>query len=70
MHTIFTKNDKIFCFGRNDHGQLGLGHNIDQYQPVMLMQQIDIKQIVCGGTHSIILKNNNDILIFPMQFTR
>jgi alpha-tubulin suppressor-like RCC1 family protein len=57
-------NKKIFVFGSNDSGQLGLGHNKHQNQPILLMQDESIQQIVCGDFHSMILKKNGDLFVF------
>ena len=46
----------MLVFGFNDYGQLGLGHNISQNKPQILMQGIAIRQIACGNDHTIILK--------------
>ena len=51
-------------FGHNNYGQLGLGHNDDQNKPQTLMQGIPIRQIACGDYHTVILQDNNDVLVF------
>ena len=48
----------------NKYGQLGLGHNDNQNKPQILMQGIAIRQIACGEHHTIILQENNDVLVF------
>ena len=56
MHTIMVKNnDDVVVFGRNYCGQLGLGHNIDQNIPILMMHGIPIRQIACGYEHTVIL---------------
>ena len=44
--------------------KLGLGHNESQNKPITLMQGIPIRQIACGCHHTIILQENNDVLVF------
>ena len=57
MHTVLLKeNNDVIVFGRNDDGQLGLGHNKSQNKPVTLMQRIPIRQIACGWGHTVILQ--------------
>ena len=64
-HTVILQDDNdVLVFGRNDHGQLGLGHNDDQNKPITLMQGIPIRQIACGAYHTVILQDNNDVLVF------
>ena len=46
---ILKENSKVFVFGWNHDGQLGLGHNNDINKPTLLMG--DVKQ----------LQNNNQI---------
>jgi len=47
---------------------LGLGHNDDQYTPVLLMQGIIIRQIACGMHHTIVLQENNNVVVFGDNF--
>ena len=66
-HTIFMTgklNKKIFVFGNNEYGQLGLGNHENQNKPVLLMQDESIQQIICGGHQSMILKKNGELLVF------
>ena len=45
-------------------GQLGLGHNDNINVPTLLMNDKTIKNIICGTYHTIIYKDNGDILVF------
>jgi alpha-tubulin suppressor-like RCC1 family protein len=54
----------VLVFGRNYEGEIGLGHNKDQNEPQLLMHGEQIRQIACGGWHTIILKANHDVLVF------
>jgi len=60
---ILKKNGEVLVFGGNDHGQLGLGHNIDQNKPVLLMKDELIKKICCGERHSMILTKDAQLLV-------
>ena len=65
-HTILVNcNNNVLVFGSNLYGQLGLNDGNDNYnKPVVLMQEISIRQIACGGNYSIILTDNNNVLVF------
>ena len=51
-------------FGDNSRGQLGLDNYAHQNKPIVLMHDKQIREIVCGTNHTIILKENNDVLVF------
>lgn len=64
MHTIMVKNDNdVVAFGRNDYGQLGLGHNNVRDEPTLLIKGIFVQQIACGYIHTVILEENGDVLV-------
>ena len=49
-HTITLSNDKdLYSFGKNDCGQLGLGHNYNVSIPSCIPNLPKIKQVSCGG---------------------
>jgi len=70
MHTVMVKkNNDVLVFGANYYGQLGLGHNNDQNNP----QNIDAEKypyakIACGIRHTVILQDNNDVLVFGANY--
>ena len=50
------KNNKIYCWGRNNRGQLGLGDNITRKEFVEFKIEGNlspIKQIICGAISHI-----------------
>src|SRR5579864_3758564 len=51
-HTILL-SDKIYVWGQNDNGQLGLGHEKNVTSPTELILPMDIKSISCGWYHNI-----------------
>ena len=53
-HTILL-SDKIYVWGQNDNGQLGLGHEKNVTSPTELILPMDIKSISCGWYHNIAL---------------
>ena len=57
------KEGKIYCFGWNLSGQLGIGNKEKQNKPVDLMERKEIKEIACGEEHTMILKTNGDLLV-------
>ena len=63
-HNIFVFDNKVYSFGYNYSGQLGLKHNHHRNIPTFLMDGQDIKSICCGIYHSMILKNNGDLMVF------
>jgi len=56
MHTVLANENKIYVFGNNDYGQLGLGHYISQNTPQLLVLDQEVSQIASGALHTIILK--------------
>jgi len=63
-HNIFVFDNKVYVFGKNSHGQLGLKDNQHRNIPTFLMDGQDVKSICCGINHSMILKNNGDLMVF------
>jgi alpha-tubulin suppressor-like RCC1 family protein len=65
-HTyVLTNDNQLFTCGRNTEGQLGLGdlenRNIFTKLSNVPWQNTDINQIVCGGYHTFVLTNDNQI---------
>ena len=53
-HTITLSDDGIVhSFGRNDNGQLGLGHYNDVYLPTPILNLPQIKEVSCGWNFTI-----------------
>ena len=65
-HTIIKNNNNYLSFGKNNYGQLGLGHHGDAYThiPTFLITCDDIIKIIPGYYHNIIYKNNGDLFGF------
>ena len=62
---IYKVNGDLFVLGHNSFGQLGLGDDEYRDKPVLLMNDINIKNICCGNNnHSMIYKNNGDLFVF------
>lgn len=67
-HTIFSCADEmeIYSCGRNDYGQLGLGHIEDRNVP-SLIESLNGKKIVsigCGQYHSVVTSTDGEIFSF------
>ena len=54
----------LFVFGYNEYGQLGLNDKKYRYEPTLLMNDTNTKIICCGLHHTMIYKNNGDLLVF------
>ena len=62
-HTIcLTSNNGIFAFGSNNCGQLGIGSSYANTPVVSrCLIQENVKEIACGGAHSVFLCYNGDV---------
>ena len=62
-HTFILKNDgTLWGTGNNYSGQLGLGDGHDRYAFTQITTNIDnIKKVYCGGSYTIILKNDGTL---------
>ena len=66
---IYKDNGDVLVFGCNDCGQLGLGYDENNVnKPTLLMNDTTIKNIICGHSHTILYKNNGDILGFGCNY--
>ena len=61
---ILKESGKLFAFGYNRYGQLGLGDSENRNIPTLIMQDKTIRQIVCGAYHSFILKESGELFAF------
>jgi len=59
-----TLNNEIFCWGRNDRGQLGLENTDDQNTPILCssLSNEDVIDIKCGESFTLVLTSNGDVL--------
>ncbi|KAL1546320.1 ultraviolet-B receptor UVR8-like isoform X1 [Salvia divinorum] len=56
-NAILTEDGKIFCWGWNKYGQLGLGDAVDRNIPeeVLLKEDYKMKNVACGWWHTLLL---------------
>ena len=59
-------HDKIYVWGRNNYGQLGLGHDTDLIVPqeFRFFRRSDVIQIDCGDDHTIALMRFNKCYVW------
>jgi alpha-tubulin suppressor-like RCC1 family protein len=57
LNLIKETENGVYSFGRNHEGQLGLGNTTNQTTPQLIstLKNEKIKNVVCGGEHSIII---------------
>ena len=61
-HTCAAKSDGgVWCWGRNDAGQLGDGSTTDRVQPVAVGGVSGVELLACGGTHTCVTKVDDSI---------
>ncbi|OMJ95254.1 hypothetical protein SteCoe_1469 [Stentor coeruleus] len=63
-HTILlTESQKLYTFGKNTFGQLGLGHSFPISSPslVSCLQLKKIESVYCGSEHTLALTNEGEI---------
>ena len=59
FHNMALRADgTVFTWGRNSHGQLGLGDTNDRYYPVPVPGISNVFTIAAGGYHSLLLAND------------
>lgn len=55
------ENGTVFSFGRNNHGQLGLGHRQDRASAEEIPNLSDVDKITCGYNHSLIINGHQQV---------
>ena len=59
-----TKNGKVFCWGYNGQGQLGLENTVKHSSPILCSSLVNeaIVDIKCGSYHTLSLTENQNVL--------
>eukprot|EP01026_Neomeris_dumetosa_P076364 TRINITY_DN8188_c0_g1_i10.p2 TRINITY_DN8188_c0_g1~~TRINITY_DN8188_c0_g1_i10.p2 ORF type:complete len:238 (+),score=32.05 TRINITY_DN8188_c0_g1_i10:40-753(+) len=63
-HTVIvTESGELYTFGRNQNGQLGLGHNQDQFNPQLVpsLQNKKMKEAACGAEHTVAVAEGGEV---------
>ena len=71
MHTaIITENGNLYTFGNNYYGQLGLGNNTNTNIPTLVNVPgaLKVKAVSCGGHHTVIITEDDNIYSFGHNF--
>jgi len=56
-HTAIISNDRLFTFGRGEHGQLGHGDLQDQNRPKLVEGLDNVTAVSVGGEHTAMISN-------------
>ena len=59
-----TKNGKVYSFGNNAHGELGLGHRKGIHTPKRIPNLKDIAYISAGTFHSLCITKTGEMYGF------
>jgi X-linked retinitis pigmentosa GTPase regulator len=62
--TVITASNCIYVWGKNEEGQLGLGHNENIWSPQRFVLGHTVKKIAFGHDHSMALTMSNEIYIW------
>jgi len=61
FHTIcLDYGGKMWSFGRNQHGQLGVGDTNNRYSPVCVQNVPEISALSCGASHNLCIDTSNN----------
>ncbi|KAG6597866.1 putative RCC1 and BTB domain-containing protein [Phytophthora cinnamomi] len=66
-HTaVVTEDGAVYTFGRNDYGQLGLGHKMHMARPARVesLARMRITQVACGCYHTLALSDDGKVYPF------
>uniref|UniRef100_A0A1I7UJB5 DOC domain-containing protein n=1 Tax=Caenorhabditis tropicalis TaxID=1561998 RepID=A0A1I7UJB5_9PELO len=67
FHTVVLASDrKVFTFGSNCHGQLGVGDTLSKNCPqqVKLPQDVIVVQVAAGANHTVLRANDGSVYTF------
>lgn len=61
---VLTTTGKVYAFGRNDHGQLGLGDTDSRFTPTVIPGLEPAVAIAAGGRHSLVVLEDGGVVSF------
>ena len=64
---VLTRQGRVFSFGSNRHGRLGLGDTFPRIRPspiVMNVEDDEIVQVSAGDAHSLLLSSKGNVYSF------
>ena len=72
FNVVKTEDGKLWSFGRNEQGQLGIGPSLtldmssceNVPTPVLLDNNIQVKTFACGSTHAVAVSNEGNLYIW------
>lgn len=66
---LLTDSFKLYSFGKNSFGQLGLGHNSPVQEPVFLnyLNSKRIEEVVCGSDHTLALTDEGEVFAWGLN---
>jgi uncharacterized repeat protein (TIGR02543 family) len=72
--SALTSTGRVFTWGRNNQGQLGIGSDIDQLLPIDITDNLNLTeddkviQISLGSVHSSVLTQNGKVLTWGLNY--
>jgi alpha-tubulin suppressor-like RCC1 family protein len=62
---LVTDSGRLYMFGHNRHGQLGLGTFDNRFvMPSLVALPEVVKRVVCGSNHTVALTNKNNLFVW------
>ena len=63
---VVCEDNRVFGYGRNDYGQLGLGHNEDKLRPqaIPFFDGVRIADVACGQYHTLVSAVQDGVFAF------
>lgn len=69
-HTCALKDGKVYCWGNNLSGQLGLGHNDIAYSPIEVPGLTGVVEIAAGDDHTCARRDNGTVACWGEGLSR
>lgn len=66
---LLTETHKLYTFGKNAYGQLGLGHTSPVTTPtlVVFLQNKKIEGVFCGSEHTLVITNEGEVFSWGLN---